>query len=63
MILTKPSLALLNTDFNAASYWVTNPNNTYRNNVAAGSSNGYGFWYQVRHDGSVNVLHSPGGAP
>ncbi|KAL6747058.1 hypothetical protein V8C86DRAFT_3034101 [Haematococcus lacustris] len=43
-ILTRPSDALLNTDTSPASFWITNPNNTYRNNVAAGSTMGYGFW-------------------
>ncbi|PNH00239.1 Fibrocystin-L, partial [Tetrabaena socialis] len=42
---TKASSALLNTDTTPATFWVTNPNNTYRNNVAAGSD-AYGFWYR-----------------
>ncbi len=33
---TLVSNALLNTDTTPASFWITNPNNTYRNNVAAG---------------------------
>ncbi len=35
-ISTKASNALLNTDTTPASFWITNPNNTYRNNIAAG---------------------------
>lgn len=30
-----------------AAYWITNPNNTYRGSRAAGSINGYGFWYRM----------------
>lgn len=33
---TLVSNALLNTDTTPATFWITNPNNTYRNNVAAG---------------------------
>jgi hypothetical protein len=45
--LTKVSHALLNTDTTPATFWITNPNNTYTNNVAAGSTGGYGFWYRL----------------
>ena len=34
---------LLASDANAATFWITNPDNTIRNNVAAGSK-GMGFW-------------------
>ncbi|HEY7027789.1 MAG TPA: G8 domain-containing protein [Gemmatimonadales bacterium] len=34
---------LLESDSRAATFWITNPDNTYRNNVAAGSK-GMGFW-------------------
>eukprot|EP00899_Mesostigma_viride_P025002 jgi/Mesvir1/5687/Mv15702-RA.1 len=44
-ILTLPSFSLLNTDGTPATFWVTNPNNIVRNNVAAGSK-AYGFWYR-----------------
>lgn len=37
---------LLPTDNNPATFWITNPNNTVRNNVAAGSE-GVGFWYAL----------------
>ncbi len=36
--------ALLPSDVNPATYWITNPDNTYRRNVAAGSR-GFGFWF------------------
>ncbi|KAG2491954.1 hypothetical protein HYH03_009686 [Edaphochlamys debaryana] len=42
----RPSDALLNTDITPAVFWITNPNNTVRNNVAAGSA-AYGFWYRL----------------
>lgn len=35
---------MLSTDTSTASYWVTNPTNTFINNVAAGSQF-YGIWY------------------
>ena len=35
--------AVLPSDTRPASYWITNPDNTYRGNVAAGSR-GIGFW-------------------
>ncbi len=37
---------LLPTDERAASFWITNPDNIIRNNVAAGSE-GTGFWYAL----------------
>ena len=43
VIYTIESNALLNTDTSPASYWITNPNNTYRHNRAAGSA-AYGYW-------------------
>ncbi|KAG2448780.1 hypothetical protein HYH02_006132 [Chlamydomonas schloesseri] len=43
---TKASPALLNTDTTPATFWITNPNNTYRNNVAAGSD-AYGYWVRL----------------
>ncbi|KAG1667228.1 hypothetical protein FOA52_009793 [Chlamydomonas sp. UWO 241] len=45
--LTRASDSLLNTDTSPATFWITNPNNTYINNVAAGSTGGYGFWYSL----------------
>jgi cell migration-inducing and hyaluronan-binding protein len=37
---------LLPTDERPATFWITNPDNTVRNNVAAGSD-GPGFWYAL----------------
>ena len=45
-ILARQSHALLSTDVTPANFWLTNPNNTVINNVAAGSTAGYGFWYR-----------------
>jgi|LauGreDrversion4_1035100.scaffolds.fasta_scaffold330042_1 hypothetical protein len=42
--MTLPSMSLLQTDAQPATFWITHPNNTYRNNVGAGSTQGYGFW-------------------
>jgi hypothetical protein len=38
--------ALLPSDNTAASFWITNPDNTYRGNVAAGSDQ-IGFWLSI----------------
>jgi cell migration-inducing and hyaluronan-binding protein len=37
---------LLPTDSSPATFWITNPDNIVRNNVAAGSD-GFGFWYAL----------------
>jgi hypothetical protein len=37
---------VLPTDANAATFWITNPDNTIRDNVAAGSE-AFGFWYAL----------------
>lgn len=37
---------LLQSDKRAATFWITNPDNVIRNNVAAGSE-GIGFWYAL----------------
>ena len=37
---------VLASDNSAASYWITNPDNSYRGNVAAGSQ-GHGFWFAM----------------
>eukprot|EP00798_Chlamydomonas_sp_ICE-L_P008885 gene8886-3764_t len=47
VFLTRVSDTLLNTDTTPASFWITNPNNTYTNNHAGGSTGGYGFWYML----------------
>lgn len=38
--------ALIPSDVNPATFWITNPDNTYRRNVAAGSR-GFGFWFAL----------------
>ena len=43
-MFTKSSAALLNVDQTPAAFWITNPNNIVRHNVAAGSSH-IGFWF------------------
>ena len=45
-ILTKKSWSLLNTDLTPASFWITFPNNIFRNNHAAGSDS-YGYWFDL----------------
>ena len=37
---------MLPTDSRAATFWLTNPDNTVRGNAAAGSE-GFGFWYAI----------------
>jgi hypothetical protein len=46
-ILTKKSWSLLNSDQSPASFWITNPDNIFRGNHAAGSDN-YGFWFDTK---------------
>src|SRR5256885_1905972 len=41
---------LLPSDNTASSFWITNPNNIYRDNVAAGSDS-TGFWYALPQNG------------
>jgi len=38
---------LLPTDGRPSAFWITNPNNVVRNNVAAGVEWGVGFWYAL----------------
>ena len=44
-LVTRGSSSLLNTDQLPATFWITNPNNTFIGNAAAGSR-AYGFWYK-----------------
>ena len=46
VVFTKGSSSLLNKDITPAAFWITNPDNSYSNNVAAGGSH-LGFWYQL----------------
>jgi hypothetical protein len=43
---TKRSWSGLNTDQTPASFWITNPNNNFIGNHAAGSDR-YGYWYDL----------------
>ena len=45
-LFVKSSTSLLNDDITPAAYWVTNPNNVYRHNVAAGGTH-FGWWYRM----------------
>lgn len=47
---TKRSWSLLNTDQTPACFWITNPNNDFIDNRAAGSDR-YGFWYDLQTHG------------
>lgn len=44
---TRASFSLLNTDSTPASFWITHPDNIFRNNHAAGSDR-YGFWFDLQ---------------
>ena len=47
VISTKPSNSLLNTDQTPACFWITHPDNIFRNNHCAGSMR-YGFWFDMQ---------------
>ena len=47
VIMTKRSWSLLNTDQTPASFWITNPNNDFTGNHAAGSDR-YSYWYDLQ---------------
>jgi len=44
--MTKRSWSLLNTDQSPASFWITNPDNDFIGNHAAGSDR-YSYWYDL----------------
>ena len=44
---TLASDSLLNTDQSPASFWITHPDNIFRNNHAAGSAR-YGYWFDLQ---------------
>jgi hypothetical protein len=46
-LLTQRSWSLLNTDQSPASFWITNPDNIFKNNHAGGSDR-YGFWFDLK---------------
>jgi len=47
VIDTRASNSLLNTDATPASFWITHPDNIFRNNHAAGSDR-YGYWFDLQ---------------
>ncbi|XP_021358207.1 fibrocystin-L-like [Mizuhopecten yessoensis] len=47
-VLVKGSSQLLNDDISAATFWITNPNNTFRHNVAAGGTH-FGYWIYLEN--------------
>uniref|UniRef100_A0A8C8ZFE9 Fibrocystin-L n=1 Tax=Prolemur simus TaxID=1328070 RepID=A0A8C8ZFE9_PROSS len=47
-VFVQQSTSLLNDDVTPAAFWVTNPNNTIRHNVAAGGTH-FGFWYRMNN--------------
>jgi hypothetical protein len=61
VMMTKRSWSLLNTDQTPACFWITNPDNIFIGNHAAGSDR-YGFWYDLQIHGigpSANVNICP----
>ena len=44
--VTAPGEGVLPSDTRAATFWITNPDNTIRGNASAGSE-GFGFWYAL----------------
>ena len=46
IMMVKRSMSLLNTDQTPACFWITNPDNNFVGNHAAGSDR-YGFWYDL----------------
>ena len=46
-LLTRASFSLLDTDTTPATFWITNPNNFFKGNAAAGSER-YGFWFDLQ---------------
>eukprot|EP00879_Flechtneria_rotunda_P011345 GHRR01011850.1.p1 GENE.GHRR01011850.1~~GHRR01011850.1.p1 ORF type:complete len:1721 (+),score=430.30 GHRR01011850.1:1256-6418(+) len=47
-ILTQVSNGMLITDNNPATFWITHPDNILIGNTAAGSLEGFGFWYHLQ---------------
>ena len=46
VVSTRAATSLLHTDQTPAAFWVTNPDNDFSGNVAAGSER-YGFWFSL----------------
>ena len=67
-LMAHQSFSLLNVDQTPANFWITNPNNDFVGNRAAGSA-GFGFWFDTfthpsgpSSDSSVWSMHAPLGA-
>jgi hypothetical protein len=50
VMMTKRSMSLLNTDQTPASFWITNPDNDFTGNHAAGSDR-YSYWFDLQEHG------------
>jgi cell migration-inducing and hyaluronan-binding protein len=50
---------LIPSDNTASSFWITNPDNTYKDNVAAGSE-AIGFWFALPEHPTGAFLNQPG---
>ena len=64
-MVTRASASLLNSDATPATFWITNPDNYFTANAAAGSDR-YGFWFDLPvHPGgaSATTLVCPRGTP
>lgn len=46
LVTRKPATYLIPSDEFPSTFWITNPDNTFTNNVAGGSE-GFGFWYDL----------------
>ncbi|XP_069115680.1 fibrocystin-L-like [Argopecten irradians] len=48
-VFVKGSSQLLNDDISPATFWITNPNNTFRHNSAVGGTH-FGYWIRLEND-------------
>ncbi len=61
VIQCKASTSLQNDDITPAAFWVTNANNTYQHNHAAGGTH-FGWWYRM-HDRPDGPSYDPNYCP
>eukprot|EP00935_MAST-01C_sp_MAST-1C-sp1_P000124 g124.t1 len=64
-LVTRSAASLLNSDATPATFWITNPDNFFTNNAAAGSDR-YGFWFDLpKHPGGASATTEvcPRGTP
>ena len=57
VVASRASHSILNTDTTPASFWITNPDNIWVGNHAAGGAR-YGFWFDLQ-DNSIGPSASP----